>query len=137
MAMINDVYSTLQTLVNKEQSGYVSPQEFNLIANNVQERIFRGYFEDENRDKIKENRGGTNRGYANLAFNQRQRINQFSEIASLAYVSGTTSFTLPTNLYFIEDNGITTSNGNVVEEAQRSNMGYQNKSSLFIVCSGL
>lgn len=130
MAMINRIYLVIQTLINKDQNGYISPDEFNIIADNIQNRIQRGYFEDENRDKLKENRGLTNRGYANLAFNERQRIEQFAEIATLTYDAGTSSFTLPDNVYFLEDNGITTSNGTVIEEVQRSNIAYLNRSSL-------
>ena len=78
--MIDLIYKTLLTIINKENQGYVSPTEFNILANNVQNEIFRGYFEDENKDKTKDNKGYTNKGYANLDFNERQRINQFSEI---------------------------------------------------------
>ena len=130
MAMINRIYLVIQTLINKDQNGYISPDEFNIIADNIQNRIQRGYFEDENRDKLKENRGLTNRGYANLAFNERQRVEQFAEIATLTYDAGTSSFTLPENVYFLEDNGITTSSGTVIEEVQRTNVAYLNKSSL-------
>lgn len=130
MPMINRIYLVIQTLINKDQNGYISPDEFNIIAGNIQNRILRGYFEDENRDKVKENRGLTNRGYSNLSFNERQRIQQFAEIATLTYNGGDSSFALPTDLYFIEDKGITTSNGNVIEEVQRTNLAYLNKSSL-------
>ena len=40
--MIDLVYSTLLTILNKELNGYVSPVEFNLLANNVQYEIYRG-----------------------------------------------------------------------------------------------
>ena len=130
MISVDTVYKTLQTIINKENNGYLNPTEFNLLANNVQNEIFREYFEDENRDKNKENRGLTNKGYANLDFNQRQRIQQFAEIAVLNKTG--VSFTLPTNLYFIEDDGITTSDtnsktpviGKVIEEVERSQANY-------------
>jgi hypothetical protein len=131
--MIDLIYKTLQTIINKENNGYVSPTEFNILANNVQNEIFRGYFEDENKDKIKENKGYTNKGYANLAFNERQRIDQFSAFSSIT-TDGEGKFNLPSDLYFIEDDGIIQRNvneveaGNVVEEVERSVIGYLNRS---------
>jgi hypothetical protein len=116
--MINSIYQTLLTIVNKENNGYVSPTEFNLVANNVQNEIFAEYFSEENRNKTRENKGYTNKGYSNLDFLDRQKIEQFSAFDG-ATKSGTT-FTLPTDLYFIVDDGVTIAGGAVVEEVERS-----------------
>lgn len=130
--MINLVYRTLQTIVNKEQSGYVAPDEFNRIADLIQRDIFRNYFEDENRDTNKENRGLTNRGYGHLSFNQRQLITPFSAEAELPILLpqgkkyATTS--LPEDSYFIEDRGMMAGDGRVVEEVSRDSFGYVAKS---------
>lgn len=124
--MLDLVYKTVQTIINKENQGYLSPFEFNLIINNVQQEIFRSYFEDENLDKNKQNRGLTNLGYSNLPFNQRQRISQFSDYKQLIKTKGASRFILPTDLYFIEDNGITTNDGIVVEEVEHHQKGYLN-----------
>lgn len=125
--MIDTVYKTLLTILNKENQGYITPTEFNLMSNNVQQEIFRGYFEDENRDKNRENRGLTNKGYSNLSFNERQRIDQFAERQEIP-ITGTV-FNLPENLYFIEDDGVMSSRasaitGKVIEEVERSQLGY-------------
>jgi hypothetical protein len=120
--MIDIVYKTLLTIINKENQGYINPTEFNLLANNVQQEIFRGYFEDENRDKNKENSGSSNRGYSNLPFNQRQRIDQFAEIGNITKTGD--YFNLPQDLYFIEDDGILSLSGKVIEEIERSQIGY-------------
>ena len=45
---IDTVYQTVQALVNKEQRGYLTPQEFNLFANQAQQDIFEQYFYDLN-----------------------------------------------------------------------------------------
>jgi hypothetical protein len=124
--MIDLIYKTLLTIINKENQGYVSPTEFNILANNVQNEIFRGYFEDENKDKTKGNKGYTNKGYANLDFNQRQLINQFSARSVISKING--EFILPVDLYFIEDDGVLNSNNTVIEEIERSAIGYLNKS---------
>ncbi len=126
MVSVDTVYKTVQTLINKENAGYVSPVEFNLMAKQVQDEIFREYFEDINRDRNKENRGLTNQGYANLSLNQRQKINQFSAL-SIVPISGI-SFPLPSELYLIEDNGVITANTGalprVIEEVDRNQFGY-------------
>ena len=43
---IDTVYQTVQALANKEQRGYITPQEFNLFANQAQLDIFEQYFYD-------------------------------------------------------------------------------------------
>jgi len=125
--MIDLVYQTVLTVLSKDNQGYVTPEEFNKISNLVQMEIFRGYFEDENRDKNKQNRGLSNEGYSNLPFIQRQRIDQFAASAPLVYTSGT--HVLPTNLYLIEEDGIVLpSNGAVIEEVERKDLAFLNKS---------
>ena len=45
---VNTVYRTVLLLLNKEQRGYMTPAEFNSIANQVQLEIFQQYFSDLN-----------------------------------------------------------------------------------------
>lgn len=120
--MIDLVYNTLLTILNKENQGYVSPTEFNIIANNVQNEIFRNYFEDINKDKTKENKGYTNKGYANLAFNERQRVTNFSSRATIDKING--EFLLPTDLYLIEDDGVVSDMNKVIEEVEKGKITY-------------
>ena len=42
------VYQRVLTLANKEQRGYITPQEFNLLANQAQMSIFESYFFSKN-----------------------------------------------------------------------------------------
>lgn len=46
MVEINSVYQKVLTLSNKEQRGYITPQEFNHLADRAQLEIFEGYFHD-------------------------------------------------------------------------------------------
>ena len=46
--IINDVYQKVLAIANKEQKGYITPQEFNLFANQAQMDIFEQYFYDIN-----------------------------------------------------------------------------------------
>ena len=48
MVNVNTVYSTVLLILNKEQRGYMTPQEFNSVADQVQLQIFEQYFEDLN-----------------------------------------------------------------------------------------
>ena len=43
---IDTVYQRVLALANKEQRGYITPQEFNLFANQAQMEIFEQYFYD-------------------------------------------------------------------------------------------
>jgi hypothetical protein len=45
---IDTVYQRVLAIANKEQRGYVTPQEFNLFANQAQMDIFEQYFYDQN-----------------------------------------------------------------------------------------
>ena len=45
---VDTVYQRVLALANKEQRGYITPQEFNLFANQAQLDIFEQYFYDKN-----------------------------------------------------------------------------------------
>ena len=46
MVNIDTVYQKVLALCNKEQRGYMTPQEFNLLADKAQNEIFDSYFHD-------------------------------------------------------------------------------------------
>ena len=48
MVNIDTVYQRVLALANKEQRGYITPQDFNLFANQAQMEIFEQYFYDLN-----------------------------------------------------------------------------------------
>lgn len=48
MVNINTVYKTVLYVLNKEQRGYIPPDEFNSLAQQVQFEIFQSYFPDGN-----------------------------------------------------------------------------------------
>ena len=45
---VDTVYQRVLALANKEQRGYITPQEFNIFANQAQFEIFEQYFYDQN-----------------------------------------------------------------------------------------
>tara|TARA_R110000803_G_scaffold28158_4_gene65362 strand:+ start:1005 stop:1712 length:708 start_codon:yes stop_codon:yes gene_type:complete len=48
MIIIDTIYQRVLAIANKEQRGYITPQEFNLFANQAQIDIFEQYFYDIN-----------------------------------------------------------------------------------------
>jgi len=48
MVNVDTVYQRVLAIANKEQRGYITPQEFNLYANQAQMDIFEQYFYDLN-----------------------------------------------------------------------------------------
>ena len=45
---IDNVYQKVLVIANKEHRGYITPLEFNLLANQAQQDIFEQYFYDLN-----------------------------------------------------------------------------------------
>ncbi len=45
MVQIDNVYQKVLALCNKEQRGYITPQEFNLFADKAQNEIYENYFQ--------------------------------------------------------------------------------------------
>jgi len=100
---VNDVYQTVLLILNKEQRGYMTPQEFNKTATQVQRKIFERYFEDLNQQlRISQSEFD----YADRVANIDEKIAEFKTEAS---VSGTAAadppfykfFSCPSHLYRI------------------------------------
>ena len=51
MVNIDTVYQRVLAIANKEQRGYITPLEFNLLANQAQLVIFEQYFYDLDKAK--------------------------------------------------------------------------------------
>lgn len=125
--MIDLIYQIVKTILNKELRGNITPDEFNKIAKQVQDEIYAEYFGDNNLQQNKQNRGLTNKNYANLPKLVRQKIARFHKLATLSYDVGSSNFDLPADLYFIEDNGLLYGT-NVIEETQGADFGYMSAS---------
>ena len=50
---INTVYQKILALANKEQRGYLTPQEFNLLADKAQNEIYENYFHEARNSNAK------------------------------------------------------------------------------------
>ena len=71
MVNIDDVYQQVLVIANKEQRGYITPQEFNLFANLAQREIFEQYFYDYNYLEIRESNKTLNKQTTDLVRTKR------------------------------------------------------------------
>ena len=95
MINVDDVYKTVLLILNKEQRGYMTPDEFNKIGAQVQNEIFEGYFNDINQYLRQPQ---TEYDYADRSEFVDERISEFKKEAAATHTSGGI-FTLPTDLY--------------------------------------
>jgi hypothetical protein len=118
MILIDTVYQKVLTFANKEQRGYITPQQFNLFADMAQKEIFEQYFYDLNQVA---RAPGRSEEYSDYAHNLNEKVAIFESDATgspnaLAY-----------DLYRL---GTVRSNGSEVEEVQQNELLYMNKSYL-------
>jgi len=92
---INTVYKTVLLILNKEQRGYMTPQEFNSIATQVQLEIFEKYFDDLNQQlRVAQ----ADFDYADRVANIDEKIEIFKTAGEAVYpvLNPLKYFTLPT-----------------------------------------
>lgn len=119
---VDTVYQRVQAILNKENRGYMTPQEYNLLANQAQLEVFEQYFYDLNQF----NRAGeiTNE-YANIVNNIKEKINLFRTTSSITKANSV--FTLPSNLYRL---GTVYSGSHEVESVDQNDFLHINASKL-------
>lgn len=104
MVSINDVRETVLAICNKNNYGYISPDDFNLYAKQAQLDIFNEYMNQYNYYINLENQHTSGSDLADLAEGVREEIEMFISGATLTYSSlaGIYSvFTAPSNWYHI------------------------------------
>jgi hypothetical protein len=123
MVSVDKVYQRVLAILNKENRGYMTPQEYNLLANQAQLEIFEQYFYDLNQYN---RRGEINNEYGNIIKNIKEKIDLFKiENYNLSISSG--KYTLPSNLYRL---GTVQYDANEVEAISTNEYVYINKSPL-------
>ena len=91
---IDKVYQKVLAIANKEQRGYITPQEFNLFADHAQMDIFEQYFYDINQfNRIP----GNHTEYSDMLTLLEEKISVFKNIKLLNYQSP--YFQKPRELY--------------------------------------
>ena len=97
MGNIDTVYQKVLAIANKEQRGYITPQEFNLFADQAQKDIFEQYFYDINQfNRVP----GNDTEYSDMLRLLDEKLSIFKREAILTYnTSG--FYAKPTNTYLI------------------------------------
>jgi len=81
--MIDQVRSTVLYMLNKDNNGYITPDEFNKYAYQAQMEVFTAYFDKYNFYTSRAKMGRVNEGYADLAKEIYQNISLFNTHVSL------------------------------------------------------
>ena len=85
MIKIDTVYQKVLAIANKEQRGYITPQEFNLFADHAQNEIFEQYFYDLNQFRRVP---GNNTEHSDMVNNLQEKISLFQRYSESATVIG-------------------------------------------------
>ncbi len=101
--MINSVRNTVLAIANKNNYGYISPQDFNLYCLQAQMDLFEDYFYQYNNWINRENARTSGTGYADIIKNLEEVIDTFSATAYLAQpvANVNNQYNLPADYYLI------------------------------------
>jgi len=117
------VYKTVLLILNKEQRGYITPEEFSKISTQVQLEMLESYFEDLNQ-QLRVPQGDSE--YADRQKSLDDRISPFKTTSECVYAAG--RFVLPSNLYRIGT--VIYNDETEVDRVQKNDILYINKSKL-------
>jgi len=93
---VDTVYQKVLALANKEQRGYVTPQEFNLFADQAQKEIFEQYFYDIDQYRRRPN---NDHAYGDILTNLEDKVSYFKRYDE----NVSTSLDADGNVYFDND----------------------------------
>jgi len=119
---VNTVYQRVLAILNKEQRGYVTPQEFNLFANQAQMDLFEQYFYDINQFGRMH---GNDTEFSDMLNILNEKIDIFEVTAAMTYAGA--NWSAPADLYRI---GTLIYNDIEVERINKNEFLYINASPL-------
>jgi hypothetical protein len=123
---IDTVYQRVLAITNKEQRGYLTPQEFNLMANQAQMAIYNQYLYDI---KAAHAEHGNSTEYSNELDMLAEKLAPFESTAlATTVVNGLT--TLPTHDFLGSVNYVTTNKSINIQEIKKNEAIYINASPL-------
>jgi len=96
---VNKVYRVVLSILNKEQRGYLTPDQFNRLGRQAQLDLFEKSFYDYNRQLTKRNIQGVNSEYGDIANNIEEKIDLFAKSATLTLANNATTVSAPADLY--------------------------------------
>ena len=94
---VDKVYKTVLSILNKESRGFLTPDEFERIASQVQLDILDQNFHDYNKAVVRASRGRAVQDYGNIPEKIQHKIDPFYAAADITLTNGIG--TLPTDLY--------------------------------------
>jgi len=96
MVSVDTVYQRVLALANKEQRGYITPQEFNLYANQAQMEILEQYFYDINQFG---NLPGNSTEYSDMVGLIDEKLNILRVISSVQATAGIIDLSTISDVY--------------------------------------
>ena len=124
---INKVYKTVLSILNKEQRGYLNPDEYNNIAKQVQLEMLEKLFYDYNKFLNIEKVGRVNESFADIPQKIQEQLDEFYTSSNINLSSGVG--VLPTDLYRVID--LTIDNQTVeVQKIDKNRLPYLKSSPL-------
>jgi len=91
---VDNVYTKVLSILNKESRGFLTPGEFNKIASQVQLDLLDKAFYDYNRAIVRQSAGRGGQGYADIPRKIQDKIDPFYATSSISLTTGVG--TLPT-----------------------------------------
>jgi len=113
---IDTVYQKVLALANKEQRGYITPQEFNLLADRAQKEIVENYFHEI---KTAERKPKNQMDYADEVEMLEEKLQSLHTDA--IYTTSTSSLSMPTDIYKLIS---VSRNSNKVTQVNKSQIAY-------------
>ena len=126
MVNVDTVYQRVLALANKEQRGYITPQEFNLLANQAQMEIIDQYFYDINQFGRMH---GNDTEYSDMLNLIDEKLSVLKTVNLFTAVSGFISRGALSNIYKI-GTVIDSTNNVEIEEVNENELLYINLSPL-------
>jgi|TARA_R100000084_G_scaffold109129_1_gene74149 hypothetical protein len=129
---VDSVYQKVLAIANKEQRGYITPLEFNLLANQAQDAIFEQYFYDIK--QWNDQKAGNATEYSDMLDVLAEKISPFEQYKQdNTSVANTNEITLPTDVYRLGTvfYRIATDNFIEVERVEKNDLEYMQRTALF------
>tara|TARA_R110001599_G_scaffold139190_2_gene318910 strand:+ start:1506 stop:2213 length:708 start_codon:yes stop_codon:yes gene_type:complete len=120
MIDVNSVYQKVLTIANKEQRGYITPQEFNLLADKAQLDIFGSYFHEAKTAHIKQTKNQLGVPFDGIDMIE-EKLHPFKTVDNITATIGT--FQWPNNIYSI-DTLVVAATGAEVTEMSKKEIAY-------------
>lgn len=127
---VNKVYRTVLSILNKEQRGYLTPDQFNRLARQVQLELLEKAFYDYNRALTRRNMQGISSEYGDIAQNIKEKLDVFNYSETISVGSGGYNLSGMTAPLYRILQITSTDRSTIFEELKKSEIAYVNGSPL-------